>query len=419
MNVPGDFRRSDRMLLQASAGLLMLTPILMVASREVPPTILVIATVLLMVAAYRARSMRAVLVDLASTLCTPAGLVFGGLVLLMASSLMWSPVAERGANHALHFAGGVVLGAIAIATSLRLRPGFNAFIFALILSIAAIIVAMDMWLSGALREGLSLSTRASRLNRAAVAITLLLPLATVLLLMERRLVLLVVLWIAAALAVLLSASYSAKLAFGLFLLILPLTLVAPNLLHRASMIVLPLITLSMPWIASVANALVPGRIHDAVGYGSLTIRGEIWRETFPFIWEKPYFGWGIEASHALARLPEAAHLTDVQRGLLDWGHTHNAPLQVWLELGMVGAALAAAALYFGLRAMRVLPPALLPYAMTTVVAAFAIACVSHGAWQAWWWALLGLIAAAYAMAIATYLPEAIRPKVSPTVDASA
>ena len=287
MNVPGDFGRSDRMLLQASAGLLMLTPILMVASREVPPTILVIATVLLMVAAYRARSVRAVLVDLASTLCTPAGLVFGGLVLLMASSLMWSPVAERGANHALHFAGGVVLGAIAITTSLRLRPGFNAFIFALILSIAAIIVAMDMWLSGALREGLSLSDHGLRAppNRAAGSRSRCCFLGGgrwLLLKWEKAMFLLVLLWIRGSSGRgFCPASYSDPSSPSACFLLIPAAHagLAPNLVwHRASMICFcPSSPCRCPWIASVRqNALVP-RSSRGGGAFQMGGRSRLWK----------------------------------------------------------------------------------------------------------------------------------------------
>jgi len=154
--------------------------------------------------------------------------------------------------------------------------------------------------------------------------------------------------------------------------------------------------LFMPILAPMANALVPERIHQAVGYGSLTIRGEIWQETAAFVWDKPFFGWGIETSHVLPQLSEAADLTQVQRDLLGWGHTHNGPLQLWLELGAFGAFLAAFALAGGMRALERLPRKLLPAASSSFAAAYAIACVSHGAWQAWWWGLLALIATAFA-----------------------
>jgi len=408
MIASGDSGWSDRMLLQVAAGLIVCTPILMIAAREIPATILVIVSLSLIVVAVRTGNTRAILDDLGYGMRMPGGLIIIGLVGLMIVSLTWAPLTERAASHLLHFTGAIVLAAISIATTIRFRMHFDSLVVALALFIAAGLLAIDILLAGALREALFLSTDVFRLNRATVAITLFLPLATALLAGERRFFLLGVLWVSAIAAVLLSISYSAKLAFIVIVLALPISIALPRIVHRLTMATLPLTVLAMPWIASIANSLIPTRIHEAVGYGSLTIRGEIWQETVPFIWQKPVFGWGVEASHALPHLPEAAHLTQVQRDLLSWGHTHNAPLQIWLELGAVGAALTAAALYFGIRALRNLPPPLLPHATTTVIAAFAIACVSHGAWQAWWWALLGLIATAYAMAIAAHFPEVLR-----------
>ena len=99
---------------------------------------------------------------------------------------------------------------------------------------------------------------------------------------ERRFFLLGVLWVSAIAAVLLSISYSAKLAFIVIVLALPISIALPRIVHRLTMATLPLTVLAMPWIASIANSLIPTRIHEAVGYGSLTIRGEIWQETVPF-----------------------------------------------------------------------------------------------------------------------------------------
>lgn len=396
------------MMLRVAALIVMITPLLMFAAREIPATLLVIVTLVLGATAWRTGFARDVGFDLINNLTPTAGLAVTGLVVLMSTSLVWSPEPVRAASHLLHFAGAIVLASLSIAMTIRFRLHFDTLIVALALFAAAGLLAIDTWLSGSLREALFLSTDVFRLNRATVAITLFLPLATALLAGERRFVLLSVLWVSAIAAVLLSISYSAKLAFIVIVLVLPLTVAFPRIVNRLTTFALPLAVLAMPWIASVANSLVPARIHEAVGYASLTIRGEIWQETLPFIWQKPIFGWGIEASHVLPQLPEAAHLTQAQRDLLNWGHTHNAPLQIWLELGAVGATLTAAALYFGIKALRVLPPTLLPYATTTVIAAFAVACVSHGAWQAWWWALLGLIATAYAMAITAHFPNVLR-----------
>lgn len=417
-NPSGKADRADCLSLRAAALIIMITPLLMIAAREIPATLLVIVTLVLGAAVWRTGHVRPVGRDLIKTLTHPAGCAFAGLVVLMLTSLAWSPAPARGTEHVLHSAGAILLAGISIAMTSRFRMHFHSLVVALSFFVAAGLLAIDIWLTGALRDALFLSTEIHRLNRAAVAITLFLPLATALLVADRRFVLLGALWISALAAVLLSISYSAKLAFVVIVLVLPIALIVPRIVHRLTTYALPLTVLAMPWIASAANSLVPARVHESVGYGSLTIRGEIWQETVPFIFQKPFFGWGIEASHVLPHLPEAAHLRQVQHDLLNHGHTHNAPLQIWLELGAVGAALTAAALYFGIRALRALPASLLPYATITVIAAFAVACVSHGAWQAWWWALLGLIATAFAMAIAAHFPDALRRADEPDAEPS-
>lgn len=83
-------------------------------------------------------------------------------------------------------------------------------------------------------------------------------------------------------------------------------------------------------------------------------------------------------------------------------HPHNAVLQVWLELGLVGALLACALIVHVLGAIvkttegsgRVL-------ALTAFAAVFAVENVSFGAWQSWW---LGLILILAAMGLATLTP---------------
>jgi O-antigen ligase len=76
--------------------------------------------------------------------------------------------------------------------------------------------------------------------------------------------------------------------------------------------------------------------------------------------------------------------------MLTVGHPHNSFLQVWVELGIVGAILAGAVLMLMLRSLAVLPPGPRAAALALVAAAASVAFVEHGAWQAWWTAGLGV-----------------------------
>ena len=151
----------------------------------------------------------------------------------------------------------------------------------------------------------------------------------------------------------------------------------------------------MPAIAPAVNALVPQALHEAIGYGTLGIRGEIWTRYAWLIAERPILGHGMEAGHVTAQLL-AGTMDARDLGLLDFGHPHNFALQVWFELGLIGVGFAAVLLGLAVRAVSRAPGRLRPAAMATAAAIWTVAFVSHGAWQAWWWCLVGLVALLFA-----------------------
>ncbi len=126
--------------------------------------------------------------------------------------------------------------------------------------------------------------------------------------------------------------------------------------------------------------------------------------------ERPLHGWGMEASRAIPGgrdAPPAAtldHLGVTDPSLRGWFamprvqvlplHPHNGALQVWLELGAIGALLAAALAWaLGVAAARAPCP---PAACGALVSATVTAMLSFGAWQAWWVASMLLAAVACA-----------------------
>lgn len=111
-------------------------------------------------------------------------------------------------------------------------------------------------------------------------------------------------------------------------------------------------------------------------------RLEIWSFVGRRIAEKPGFGWGLDASRAI---PGGAALTPEGRPWLPL-HPHNAPLQLWLELGVPGAALLAvivARLWLAVGAVR-WPPLYAAAAGGSLTVGLVIALGSYGVWQEWW-----------------------------------
>jgi O-antigen ligase len=114
----------------------------------------------------------------------------------------------------------------------------------------------------------------------------------------------------------------------------------------------------------------------------------IWSFAGDRIAERPFLGWGLDASRAI---PGGS---DEIRPAQNWLplHPHDAALQVWLELGAPGAALFA--LLVGFVWLRLAeapwPPVYAAAAGGGLAATLAVALAGWGIWQEWWLGTLGL-----------------------------
>ncbi len=121
---------------------------------------------------------------------------------------------------------------------------------------------------------------------------------------------------------------------------------------------------------------------------SIYHRAAIWSFAAEKILEKPAFGWGLHASRTM---PEGKVQFAPGAELLPL-HPHNAALQIWLELGLIGAIAAAAAILalgrriHGDRATRAALAG-------TLLAAFTVGSVGYGIWQGWWMGALWILVA--------------------------
>jgi len=155
-----------------------------------------------------------------------------------------------------------------------------------------------------------------------------------------------------------------------------------------------------PLTATVDTDAVTARTHNV----SIAHRIIIWRFSAERIADKPFAGWGMNAARAMPGGKEKVLL--IGEPSFIYGermplHTHNAPLQWWLELGVPGVVLMAGLWLFALaRAARAFP-ARMPraIAMGAFTAAFVIANLSYGAWQAWWLSTLAFAAVFLAIAL--------------------
>ena len=131
--------------------------------------------------------------------------------------------------------------------------------------------------------------------------------------------------------------------------------------------------------------------YDAKMPNSAINRFIIWQFATKRILEKPFVGWGMNTARQIPGGSEKYTLrvdTSAKKNVALFRefyvplHTHNQAIQIWLELGAVGAIFVAA---FGWLFIRKLgntetDPALFGVVISILVFNF----LSYGAWQSWW-----------------------------------
>lgn len=129
-----------------------------------------------------------------------------------------------------------------------------------------------------------------------------------------------------------------------------------------------------PVVVSLASGA--GLMHDTpghIGKASWFARLQIWNAADQLVLARPLRGWGLDASRSWPQLIPL--------------HPHNAALQLWLELGPIGAGLAA--LFFAWLFSRIAEQAEKDRIAAAASAGAAIAyliigALSFGVWQEWW-----------------------------------
>lgn len=162
-------------------------------------------------------------------------------------------------------------------------------------------------------------------------------------------------------------------------------------------------------LSSLDINVKPRYISDS-GYHRLLI----WETTAKKIFVRPILGYGLDTSRAMYNKTQKVRTMRYDKdGKAWWGvtsepiplHPHNNILQVWLELGAVGALLLLALLISIVKSMQVFVMPRLERAACFggFISVLAVASISFGAWQSWWFASQWLITT---FLVATFLTPA-------------
>ncbi|MBO6783670.1 MAG: O-antigen ligase family protein [Alphaproteobacteria bacterium] len=333
------------------------------------------------------------------------GLLFAALILWGAASWLWSVAPAR----TLYTGSRLILLAACLLVLLdaarNLDPaGQRRFNFWLVggTVVGLVLLALFILTNGAFAAWIGLTIRESheleRFNRTAGVLAIFVwPVALVIAQLFGRYVAAVTLLLA-TLALFALAPSTPLFAFLAGLVAFGLAWVSATWAKRLLIAGFAISVAIVPFLDTIVPLANTFLIENVDGPNSEVHRFLIWQFAAERILDQPLFGWGLDTARAVPG-------GDAQLFMFQFGdnptmgqamplHPHNALMQIWLELGVVGLAIAAA--LFALivvsiperRGNRAMPAA----ALATLASAFAIAQLSFGIWQGWWMATLGIVA---------------------------
>lgn len=377
----------------AGAVALALVPLAMAAANRSSPVIAGVAALLFLVAALIEDS-RGALLELTAPLRTPLGLCALAFLGWCGLSLVWSPFPALSLRMAGEFLP-TLLGAYLLA---RLAPGRlpegAPMLAAWMLGLGCAFVVADLASDLALRKAMGGRVAYFVHNRPAMTILLVgIPLAGLLAARGRRPAALTVIGLSLA-AILRSVSGAASLGLMAALAMVAIARLAPaRIALGVAGAGLCLAMILAPVEGEILERVMPDAAHERLVQSSSRARVAIARSFGAAVAADPWRGAGFGTSARFAETPVARDLEPDLREMLAVGHPHNSFLQVWAELGIVGAGLATAVLVLTLREISSMPRFATVTALSLVAAASSIAFVEHGAWQPWWTAGLGVAVA--------------------------
>lgn len=387
---------SDRGLAPATAAILTIAfalagPILALAPLGMAP--LVIAAGILATAAERVQG------GSWPNPPVPLATALGGLVLWCALSLIWGIDPREGAHKLVDIAAIWIVLLALLGFADRIGPdqrGRLALVLAGGLAVGLILLAIETMFDYPLHR-LVMGSNNPRLvdlmesKRSVDALPLLVwPVAIALARLGKKWLAIVLILTFAAACTRWTAS-SAMLGMAVAIVILLLAVRWPKSARRllgavtilAFMLVVPFAIMTYDHGAAASPLIKRSGQH----------RAEIWHFAAERALERPLFGHGFDSSRAIPNGSEVSAFQAPDKPIIPL-HPHNVFLQIWLELGAVGVALAAIPPLLALRAIGDWPLDAARLGTAGFAASLVVAGLAFGIWQSWWMATLAFSAVA-------------------------
>ena len=381
----------------AGTLLIIVAPAMIVGTRS-SPLFLAAAAMIAAAVALLERRGRMAAEEIGQAFLTPLGMASLAFLAWALVSILWS---ASPATTALSLLEALVPAASALIIAVGLsgqtrhfRSRTAALGLAFGLALACAVMLLDLATGMSLQRVLGSRAQAFVLNRAILTVLVVGTPVLWWLARDRLLPRSVYLAFGGLLAVSVISSHSGAAVVGsaCALLIYGLARYAPRSAVGALLIGAFLSLAAAPVIGETLFRSISKAAHERMTGASSEARVAIWRSFEVVVRERPLLGWGFGVSPVIADDPRVRQIDPDTRAMLGVGHPHNAALQIWVELGAVGAALAFLVFAFLLRSIARLDADAAAPRLALVAGAGMVALVGHGAWQGWWIACLGLAA---------------------------
>ena len=152
-----------------------------------------------------------------------------------------------------------------------------------------------------------------------------------------------------------------------------------------------LFIVTQPFLVLVIEWLDPSRSFD-IEVASVGARLDIWIAVAHKAMEAPILGHGIEATRSIQDWTNGFFYFSGR----DIPHPHNGLLQIWIEMGLAGALMAAFIWVAVTRAIGRISLEDQSVLLALASCILVIVSISHGLWQSWWlWGVFGVVAATF------------------------
>lgn len=358
-------------------------PIIMVVANKSAPLLLGVAALLANLAVVAAGSGKPLLRRYLHLAISPYGLLIGAVIAMDVLSLAWTvdpAMTSRGLIEALPEA--VFAWALASAWPLS-RCNGDVRALSIGLALAALLIIFESTAGMPLRHLAGVRTQPYDLKWSALALVLLVWPAVDDSLHRRERALPIAVITLVGIAAILAHSSTSAVALALSVLMFLLAGRVPRTaLYGTAAIFMALLAVG-PWIGVTADRAISTPAREALSDQHASNRIEIWTQFGQRARERLFLGHGFNSSFSVG---------EVTRGeqVIANSYPHNLPLQIWIELGLVGAVCAGLILAYVVFRMGKLLPALLPARLAHFVAMAVAILVFTNVWRPWWLAVVSL-----------------------------